>query len=409
MNKNSNLKLKKSQIFLIGMLIVLSTLNVSANEINIIGWLAILIILLIAICFTILHISKKKSYPTLTSKILITLTLFNITYLIGIVNEGFIFRGIIVYLQLTLLMIFFILIVLIKWDYREIKVVSKFIELFLIINFVVLIIMRFPFPFKSFAKNSNAFSALMFFLSFFPVLNYLLTDNFLKRKYLLFIAGIGILLVVFGQSRSIWVTAIICLGVFWKWKFICKNRIRYYLFFGIIIIGSIGVVILLPLLRQHPNALIWNQFVREYTGGNLFSGRERIWEQLLVAIMERPIIGYGASITPNALITIDLSSHNLYLQTAIQVGLIGVCILFVLFLNIWTLMYRGRNNIYTRLSGSYFIGIIIYQSAEVSLTQNNLAIGIIMWLIIGIGISKSIESGRANPKYNGKDRCNICL
>ena len=400
MNKKSNLKLKRSQVFLIGMLIVLSTLNVSANEINIIGWGAILIILLLAILFTMLHISKKKSYPNLLSKVLITLILFNITYLVGIVNEGFIFRGIIVYFQLTLLMIFFVLMALVKWDYREIRIISKFVELFLIMNLIVLFFTRLSFPFKSFYGNSNVFSALVFFLSYFSMLYYLINDDSKKKRYSLLIVGIGLLLVIFGASKAIWISILVCLFVFWKWKFISKNRKRYNLFFTAIIIGIIGVIIILPMLAQHPNASMWNNYVREYTGGNLFSGRERIWGQLLLAIMERPIIGYGASATPNDLINISLSSHNLYIQTAIQVGVVGVCVLFILLSSIWNLMYRGKESIYTKLSASYFIGIIVYQSAEVSLTQNNLAVGIIMWLIIGIGISKSIEIAGAKLKHD---------
>lgn len=400
MNKNSKLKLERSQIFLIGMLIMLSTLNVSSNEISIIGWGAILIILILAVLFTMLYISRKKAYPKLMSIVTIMLIAFNITYLIGIVNEGLILRGIIVYIQLTMLMVFFILMALVKWEYREIKVISKFVEFFLIINLIVLFFTRLPFPFKSFCGNSNAFSALVFFLSYFPMLYYLINDDSKKKRYSFLIVSIGLLLVIFGASKAIWISILVCLFVFWKWEFISKNRKRYNLFFTAIIIGIIGVIIILPMLAQHPNASTWNNYVREYIGGNLFSGRERIWEQLLLAIMERPIIGYGASATPNDLINISLSSHNLYIQTAIQVGVVGVCVLFILLSSIWNLMYRGKESIYTKLSASYFIGIIVYQSAEVSLTQNNLAVGIIMWLIIGIGISKSIEIAGAKPKHD---------
>ena len=165
----------------------------------------------------------------------------------------------------------------------------------------------------------------------------------------------NLLLIIMGQSRAIWGAALLSFIVFWSWRYITKSKIRHYLFFVCVIVVNVGIVILLPLLRQNPNALAWNRFVFEKTGGNLFSGREIIWKYLLSAIKEKPIIGYGASVTPSDLFSISLSSHNLYIQTAIQVGLVGTFILFLLLLSIWALMYKGKNNIYTRLSEAYFI------------------------------------------------------
>ena len=51
-----------------------------------------------------------------------------------------------------------------------------------------------------------------------------------------------------------------------------------------------------------------------------------------------------------------------------------------------------------RLTGSFLIGILIHESFEVNLIQNNLTIGIVMWSVLAVGIgSLFIERQINNP------------
>ena len=132
--------------------------------------------------------------------------------------------------------------------------------------------------------------------------------------------------------------------------------------------------------------------------GKIFFRKKDIWLALIELIKQRLLIGYGASASPQQFLPIGLSSHNLYLQIALQSGLTGLALLILLFWNIWKLFYRKVDSIYVKLAASFFVAAMVYQLFEVSLTQNNLAIGILIWLITSIGVSKSIERNYADGR-----------
>ena len=88
------------------------------------------------------------------------------------------------------------------------------------------------------------------------------------------------------------------------------------------------------MIGNHSDAVIWNEsyaIIREKS----FSGREDIWLALIELIKQRLLFGYGASASPQQFLPIGLSSHNLYLQIALQSGLTGLALLILLFWNIW--------------------------------------------------------------------------
>ena len=120
------------------------------------------------------------------------------------------------------------------------------------------------------------------------------------------------------------------------------------------------------------------------------SGRDRIWDNLIDVINTKPLLGHGTGVLPLDVAGISLSSHNLYIQTALQNGWIGLALLLLLFYMIWLSYFRSKDLYYTRLSASFFIGIMVYQSFEVVLTQNKMDTALVFWLIISVGISNSI-------------------
>ena len=108
-------------------------------------------------------------------------------------------------------------------------------------------------------------------------------------------------------------------------------------------------------------------------------------------IEEEPWWGQGVGFQPEA----DpqyagLSAHNLYLQIALQLGYVGVGLFVGFFGAIWASLWRNRRSRMVRLVGAFFIGIIVHESFEVTLTQNNLAIGCIFWLILSFGLNPSL-------------------
>jgi O-antigen ligase len=85
------------------------------------------------------------------------------------------------------------------------------------------------------------------------------------------------------------------------------------------------------------------------------------------------------------------SVHSQYFQILLQNGLAGLSILFVLLFIIWVTMTNKRDkpNLFCIAS---FVGIILYNAFEVSFLQNKLALGGMQWLILAIGVGRSLRS-----------------
>jgi len=83
------------------------------------------------------------------------------------------------------------------------------------------------------------------------------------------------------------------------------------------------------------------------------------------------------------------SSHNLYLQTTLQVGFVGLAALFVLLWVVWRQLWHRRRTPFARVAGAFLVGTLVHQMFEVSLTQVNLANGFLVWLVLAIGSSRA--------------------
>lgn len=384
-------------IIVISLLIVMASFNTSSSEsLKSFGFLSLVLLLTLS-CFVLFYfLAKTYKIPKDIIKILVLAIILLSIYLIALLIDAFSTRGIIVFIQLILVLGFFTCMCLVKWNERKIGIIAGIAALFIIFNFMIFVAAGFPFPFKSFTGNNNVFSALMFFFAFFPLLYLLLIKNKASKLFLFVIICINLILMIIGQARSIWLALFISIFIFLFWNRISQTKVKFYSLFWVVIIIIITSTFLYPLAANHPDALLWNQYVRQYTGANLFSGREDFWLLLIEAIMQKPLLGHGAGANPGNFLPIRLSSHNLYIQIALQAGLIGLGLIWLLLFNIWKLFYYGKNNLYVRLAGSFFISMLIYQVFEVSLTQNNLGVGLIIWFIMGIGVSKSLEEKWCN-------------
>ena len=129
-----------------------------------------------------------------------------------------------------------------------------------------------------------------------------------------------------------------------------------------------------------------------YTSKNLFSGRQLYWDDLTAAVAERPLLGHGAGVEAQSVTGFSWSSHNLYLQTTLQVGAVGLVALFVLIWTLWRQLWRTRSTTAARVAGAFLVGTLVHQMFEVSLTQVNLANGFLIWLVLAIGINSLFKA-----------------
>jgi O-antigen ligase len=104
------------------------------------------------------------------------------------------------------------------------------------------------------------------------------------------------------------------------------------------------------------------------------------------------------------------SIHNLYLQTWYQTGMIG---LILLILTLWQ-KYKYLTSVGgaagepaagepAQLAATYLLGILVIQTFEVDLTQNNFAAALGMWLIITFS-GTAVGQTRALPVLRPRRR-----
>lgn len=191
-------------------------------------------------------------------------------------------------------------------------------------------------PFANFAQPNNCAT--------FLILSLLAVLYLFEKKQINYIASTGLaclflLCLALTQSRSVWVYAI-CFVVWWYWKYnplntrLKKNSIWYVL--GIFA----GFVYALPIVSQYLGLIGINNVVERTTSG--FT-RLSMWHQLILALKQEPIWGYGWNQVSVAQISIFSSypttewtehSHNVLLDLLIWNG-IPIGTLIIVFFAYW--------------------------------------------------------------------------
>ncbi|MBV6624171.1 MAG: O-antigen ligase family protein [Rivularia sp. (in: Bacteria)] len=298
------------------------------------------------------------------------------------------FKNLYVVFQVFLISSFAIGISLKKWDDKHLNnftIVSSIFILFILVWWLAL--SRNINGFRAYLANPNVLAAFLWNFQFF-LFTKLISSS--KKKYiytiLIFISN---LMIFFTGARSLLISSIFStlIYIFWGWWVTNKRKHNFVFSLFIAVIGFFIYFYakIIPAL----NIAYYTQISRDYTGKNLLSGRQVVWSLLIDKISEQPLFGYGSGTNPSDLIGTTLSSHNLYLQILIQIGFLGLITFIVLMFKIWNIYRIAYQDNIVRLSASFMIGILIHQSFEVTLIQNNLAVGLLQFMVISIGISRT--------------------
>lgn len=243
-----------------------------------------------------------------------------------------------------------------------------------------------PISFAGMYSHRNTNGSHLMFISFFFIAHFIAE----KRYKLLAIYLIPLcILLIFIASRSTWISAFAIICTYFVWNFFMESRAKRLLYIASVLTSiSIFIIVYLYIATSANSSLI-NQIIMEYTGRQLFSGREDIWPLILDLVKSRWVLGYGPGTIPDDFTDLSQnanSAHNLYIQTLFQTGLIGLLILVISFVIIWMTFTKDNTSIIRRLAAAFFIGILIHQLFEVTLTQNKFSMGLIQWFIIGTGL-----------------------
>lgn len=389
------IKIDKLLALIICFLIPLVSLN---NNITfgIFGLLPLLCLLILATIIYLFFQLKNNFKPKIKISLFVFYVFFFIflcIYIIAFLRFPTI-SGFINVVQVILLFFFTLFISNTNWSEYYLKLLGNFITSFVILLFVFWIAQGFPQGFTAYMTNPNALGAYLFSISFFLLTRVIIEDNKKKRKFYIGILLMTLVLIFSTHSRSVLISLLIILIVYLLWDIFLRSKIIYYSLFLFVIILIFCTIYYYPRLNEMPTIFSLFNSISHFFGKELYSGRELIWKAIIDATEGYRIFGLGTKANTLTMLGLTLSAHNLYLQIFMQVGLIGILILILIFLKLWSnyrvvyiFLTNQKLKKVTKLSASFLLGIMLHQMFEVTLTQNNLSIGVIQWFIIVLPIS----------------------
>ena len=289
---------------------------------------------------------------------------------------------------------FIILSIQLKWDRNLLIGIGYIISFLIILLFIEwdwspIIGARF----KSIFRNPNALAVFIFGSLYFQILTFKKVRKIGLKIYFLIILSISLILLLATNSRAVFIAVLVVIVVSALQMY--KPKLVKYAFWMAMAFNVSFLFIYVKLYNTVIGNLL-NNFSLHIFNKNFFSGREKIWFNVWQHIEKSFLFGHGISATARPLNEAGHTSHNQYLQTFLEVGLIGFILFCLILWAIWKLLLDSQNTLEGRLSTSFFISILIYSTFELTLFQNNFQIGLIQWTIITIGINlfpnKNIDS-----------------
>ena len=270
---------------------------------------------------------------------------------------------------------------------------SDLVYLRKIVNNVVAInLLIFPFHINSVFKfggifdNPNSLGWICLCAVYFTQI----TKETIKEKHYHFLIAVIFATVFISGARA---SLLACIFLFMSFIiFERKNntvRLRMYVCFGIVVAASVLIIDYLPNITQYPIGRTIDQLSLKYFNKSINSGRHYIWSEMASLSKQNPIFGLGLSTSYSSVNIRDgRSCHNLFLQTIVQSGYLGLSLLILFLFKIYQRILSNLNP-RTVFTACFILSILIHEMFEVSLTQNNWDQGLVFWLIMGIGLSEN--------------------
>lgn len=391
-------KLSNPLSFMLSILILFSTFYSAANGIlKLTGFVSVMLLLSFNLFFIYFYMMTKanRNLYIENRKIYMAFILYTIWIGIGVLYSEERKQGI----QILLLSIFYMSLLItipnLKLTAINRKIINSIILIFFILNFVYISIFYNSSRFSFYFSNPNSYAAFMYYLMFLFLMTFTTVKMF-KLIKVLFVLFVTIVVAWLTQSLTMVLCFVLSLTIIGSWKLITRNKLIYKLFLYTVLISIIAFTYLYPLISFNHSFDNINQLFLEYTGQRFYSGRNKVWFDLIQLGSKNNLFGYGTGVLPKDLFRTDLSSHNLYLQIYIQNGLISLLLLFFIINGIWNKIYKYKENPSSKIFAGLFIGIIVHQTFEVTLLQNNISIGTLQWILVAIGLNSLI--GRKEHK-----------
>lgn len=319
-----------------------------------------------------------------TKKLKLTVDILGYIGIVVIYLLNFFLKGKSLKTTIQLIIIFILLNFLnnIKLDNKERKIMKYFFRSYILINYIFFISQNSGIELNQNILGMKATVIILYFLFIYK-----------NKEKLWILSSLGLILL--SHSRSSLLVVIFVIIVIQLLEFF--NIKRYKVLF----LSFIGIKWIFIYLYTYVfiKFRIFNELSIKYFNKNFFSGRNKLWETGLEKLQENFLGGIGVGFKTSELLNVELSMHNLDLRILLEVGLIGYLLfIFYFFLVIRRLEKLQMNSYKKNIAISIILGILLQQTFEISLTQNNLLIGFLQWFMIYICFMEKIK-----VKYRGKN------
>ncbi|XEV12680.1 O-antigen ligase family protein [Vibrio alginolyticus] len=321
---------------------------------------------------TSLHFSRNEVFILF---ILVFISILHQLFVLSVNDKNDLLRSFYVAAQWWICIGVFFLMSFIKADEKDFKFISGIIVFFLIFNVIYQIITG-----VGFVHATNIYSSLIMLVTLFSC-----SVNIRRNIMCFWIFFLGLVCIYLMGARFSLLGLILGFVIIQ----ISLNGLIKLLksLFWIVFIISNSFVVGIVYIYNNGIGFVLNQVVFDYTGKQLFSGREKMWGDFIEAILSSPFYGYGFSAQASMFSDVDYSTHNLLLAIGIQQGVVGVLlfVMIIMTINIMSLskfIDKGHDYI---LYPAVIIPVVLFQqSFELSLTQNNVSYMVTFWMLLGL-------------------------
>ncbi len=399
------LALHPLEVILLALSLVGGSLNMSTNRaVSYVGFGLITLALLYACYLLIGRLLAGAKWPRELRPVVFWGCLLGWLYLITLMLHGQLSGILFSTGRLWLFLGFMLLVACVDWKAAYLQILAAWLGGWVVVLSVWWAAAGFPRGFKAYLVSGNGLGPFAALALFFLGLAWLMTSQRWPR---LVYAGLSVLSLglLWGSSaRSAMLAVVIALLVYALWPWLSRRRLRMHLVWIVLLCIVASAYVIYPLVRTQPVYDQLQSLSLQLTSKNVYSGRDVMWILVLRKIQERPLLGYGPMAEPRKLFATDHRAYSTYLLIALQVGLIGLA-LFILLLNaIWNGFWSGRNHPAVRIAAAALVFIVVHDIFEAHFTQGNAALGILMWMSIGIGLAYSWQN-REQGAIEPTDAC----
>ncbi|OOE87966.1 O-antigen ligase family protein [Salinivibrio sp. AR640] len=248
-------------------------------------------------------------------------------------------------------------------------------------------------------------------MGFFMSLNLMMLLSYIKasgshlvKLTVLILSSFAVLLIIVSTARSVWLSVLVFVFLY----YIFRERVLDRSFFNSVSLLFFVSLFFFPLLYVYLSESSFgieiDTALMAATDKGLFTGREMIWNKMYEALEGSLFWGLGMGAS-NYDIGMSVSSHSLYMNLLFQFGIFGLLFFILMVISILNLSVRNLDNAFDNknkfarskdasLIGLFLISLLVQQSFELFLFQNNLPASFLFWCGLVLYYSQTYKNYR---------------